>query len=82
MVSDRGRGCKGSKTTYFLEIGMERDGVRLWMRTQREHDNVLPGWRGSVMVSDHRRKYQGRKTTYFLQVERERDGGHERIGPQ
>jgi hypothetical protein len=55
---------------------MERDSVRLWMRTQREHDNVLPGWRGSMMVSYCRPGCKGSKTTttYSLEVERERDG--------
>ena len=43
MVSDCGRGCEESRTTYDLEVKRERDGVRLWTRMRREQDNVLPG---------------------------------------
>ena len=43
MVSDCGRGCEESKTTYRLEVERERDGVRLWMRMRREQDDVLSG---------------------------------------
>ena len=43
MVSDCGRGCKESRTTYSLEVESVHDGVRLWTRMPREQDNVLPG---------------------------------------
>ena len=43
MVSDCERGCEESRTTYFLKVERERDGVRLWMRVRREQVNVLPG---------------------------------------
>ena len=43
MVSDCRCGCEESRTTYFLEVERERDGVRLWTRMRREHDDVLPG---------------------------------------
>jgi hypothetical protein len=43
MVSDRGPGCNGSRTTYSLKVERERDGVRLWARIQAEQDNVQTG---------------------------------------
>ena len=43
MVSDCERRCEESKTTYFLEVERERDGVTLWTEMRREHDNVLSG---------------------------------------
>ena len=43
MVSDCGRGCEESRTTYSLEVERERDGVRLWTRIRREQDNVPTG---------------------------------------
>ena len=42
MVSDCGPGCEESRTTYWLEVERERDGVRLRTRMRREQDNVLP----------------------------------------
>ena len=41
MVSDCGRGCEDSKTTYSLEMESKRDGVRLRMRIEREQNDVL-----------------------------------------
>ena len=43
MVSDWGRGCEESRTTYFLGVERERDRVRLWMRMRREQDDVPTG---------------------------------------
>ena len=43
MVSDSGPGREESRTTYFLEVERERDGVRFWTRMRREQDNVPPG---------------------------------------
>jgi hypothetical protein len=43
MVSDCGRGCEESRTTYQLEVERERDGVRLRTRMWREQDNILSG---------------------------------------
>ena len=43
MVSDCVPGCKESRTTYWLEVERERDGVRLWTRMRREQDDVLSG---------------------------------------
>ena len=43
MVSDSGPGCEESRTTYFLEVERERDGVRLRTRMRREQDNVPTG---------------------------------------
>ena len=43
MVSDCGHGCEECRTTYWLEVERERDGVKLWTRMQREQDDVHPG---------------------------------------
>ena len=43
MVSDCGLGCKESRKTYFLEVEREHNGVRLWIRMQREQDDVSTG---------------------------------------
>ena len=43
MVSDCGRGCEESRTTYNLKVERERDGVRLWTWMRREQNDVLPG---------------------------------------
>ena len=43
MVSDCGHGREESRTTYFLEVERERDGLKLRTRMRREQDNVLPG---------------------------------------
>ena len=43
MASDCERGCEERRTTYFLEVESERDGVRLRMRMRREQNDVLPG---------------------------------------
>ena len=43
MMSDCEPGCEESRTTYFLEVERERDGVRLWTRMRRDQDDVLPG---------------------------------------
>ena len=40
MVSDQGRRCEESRTTYELKV-KERDGVRLRTWMQREQDNIL-----------------------------------------
>ena len=42
MVSDCGPRCEESRTTDFLEVVRECDGVTLWNRMRREQDNVLP----------------------------------------
>jgi hypothetical protein len=43
IVSDCGRECEKSRTTYSLEVEREHDCVRLRMWMQREQGNVLPG---------------------------------------
>ena len=74
MVSDCGRGCEESRTTYQLEVERERDGVRLWTRMQREQDDVPTGGGEGSVMSDCGRGCEESRTTYILEVERERDG--------
>ena len=43
MMSEWGRRCKESRTTFELEVEREHDGVRLRTRMRREQDNVHSG---------------------------------------
>ena len=67
MVSDCAPGCEESRTTYFLEVERERDGVRLCTRMRREQDDVLPGggegaWWCQIVDPDAKRA--GRRTPW------------------
>ena len=74
VVLDCGPGCKRSRTTYKLEVEREHDGVRLWTRMQREHDNILSGGGEGAWWCQCRPGCKRSKATYQLEVERERDG--------
>jgi hypothetical protein len=60
MTSDYTRGCEESRTTYFLEVERERDGVRVRTRMRREHDDILSGggegaWRCQIVDANAKR---------------------------